>query len=35
MIVVADTTPVNYPIPIDAIGVLEPLYKAVVISETF
>jgi len=32
---VADTTPVNYLIPIDAIGVLEPLYKAVVISETF
>jgi predicted nucleic acid-binding protein len=33
MIVVADTTPVNYLIPIDAIGVLEPLYKAVVIPE--
>jgi len=30
MIVVADTTPVNYLIPIDAIGVLEPLYKGVV-----
>ncbi len=33
MIVVADTSPINYPVLIDAIGILPELYKSVVIPQ--
>lgn len=33
MLIVADTSPLNYLILIDAVGVLEPLYGGVIIPQ--